>query len=367
MSITLPMTLFSYLSRRYLQMVIGATLGLVCFVSFIEIIEILRRISNKAPDLSSIYIVMIGLLNVPSIFDQVLPFGVLFGSIACFHLWSRSHEFLVARVMGQNIWQALMPVIITAFIVGCLHVAVINPVAAAAAKQYNFVIKSIFGEADKSGLSVLTNGVWVRDSDASYNVIINGGSLKVQNSLIIDPIIYHLNPNGQLLWRTQAASMKLTDNGWIIVDAVKVSNDGQSTILGDVIMPTILRPSDLAESTLPPKTVSIYKLPNFIDVQQRAGLPVNPHLVFLHQLLSTPLKLVGLALLAASFTLTSFSRQTKIRLILVGVASGFGIYFLSNFVYLLGNSAKLPHLLAGWGPAVMICLLSGFLLARADE
>ena len=129
MSVTLPMTLFSYLSRRYLQMVIGATLGLVCFISFMEIIsnnfneiiEILRRISNKAPDLSSIYIVMIGLLNVPSIFDQVLPFGVLFGSIACFHLWSRSHEFLVARVMGQNIWQALMPVIITAFIVGCLR------------------------------------------------------------------------------------------------------------------------------------------------------------------------------------------------------------------------------------------------------
>ena len=177
--------------------------------------------------------------------------------------------------------------------------AVINPVAATAAKQYNFVIKSIFGEADKSGLSVLTNGVWVRDSDASYNVIINGESLEVQNSLIIDPIIYHLNPDGQLLWRTQAASMKLTDNGWIIVDAVKVSNDGQSTILGDVIMPTILRPSDLAESTLPPKTVSIYKLPNFIDVQQRAGLPVNPHLVFLHQLLSMPLKLVGLALLCS--------------------------------------------------------------------
>ena len=42
------MTLFSYLSRDYLQMVIGATLGLVCFISFIEIIEILRRISNKA-------------------------------------------------------------------------------------------------------------------------------------------------------------------------------------------------------------------------------------------------------------------------------------------------------------------------------
>jgi lipopolysaccharide export system permease protein len=367
MSFVLPMTLFSYLSRRYLQIVLIATLGLVTFISFIEIIEILRRAGNKAPDLSALYVILVSLLNIPSIFDQALPFGVLFGSITCFHLWSRSHEFLVARVMGQNIWQALMPVMITVFLLGCVHVAIINPVASASAKQYNFVMKSIFGQADASELSVLTNGVWVRDSDASYNVIINGGSLEVKNSLIIDPIIYHLNQEGQLLWRTQAASMKLTKNGWIIVDAVKISNAGESSILGDVIMPTVLRPSDLSESTLPPKTVSIYRLPNFIEVQQRAGLPVNPHLVFFHQLLSTPLKLLGLALLAASFTLTSFSRQTKVRLILVGVASGFGIYFLSNFVYLLGSSAKLPHLLAGWGPAVMVCLLSGFLLARADE
>lgn len=367
MSFVLPMTLFTYLSGRYLRIVLLATLALVSFISFIEIIEILRRVASKAPDLSSIYVVLISLLNIPRILDQALPFGVLFGSIACFHLWSRSHEFLVARVMGQNIWQALMPVMLTAFCIGCVQVAIINPIGSAAAKQYNFVMETVFGETDKSELSVLTNGIWVRDNDATHNIIINGGSLEVQNSLILDPIIYHLNPNGQLQWRTQAASMKLTENGWIIADAVRVSNAGENTILGNVIMPTVLRPSDLSESSLPPKTVSIYKLPNFIEVQQRAGLPVNPHLVFMHQLLSTPLKLTGLALLAASLTLTSFSRQTKIRIILVGVAAGFGIYFLSNFVYFLGSSAKIPYLLAGWGPAVMICLLSGFLLARADE
>jgi lipopolysaccharide export system permease protein len=174
MSFVLPMTLFSYLSRRYLQIVLIATLGLVTFISFIEIIEILRRAGNKAPDLSALYVILVSLLNIPSIFDHALPFGVLFGSITCFHLWSRSHEFLVARVMGQNIWQALMPVMITVFLLGCVHVAIINPVASASAKQYNFVMKSIFGQADASELSVLTNGVWVRDSDASHNVIING-------------------------------------------------------------------------------------------------------------------------------------------------------------------------------------------------
>ena len=80
------------------------------------------------------------------------------------------------------------------------------------------------------------------------------------------------------------------------------------------MFPTTLKLSDLAESKLPPKTVSIYNFPNFIAVQKRAGLPVNQHLVFFHQLLSTPFKLIGLAMLAASFTLLHFSRQTKIRL-----------------------------------------------------
>jgi len=367
MAAFVPVTLSGYFSRRYIQLVLTATFILVSFISFIEIIELLRRAGNKAPDISALYLVLISLLNIPGLIDQTLPFGVLFGSIICFYLWSRTHEFLIARTMGQNIWQALMPVILSVFLLGSLHVAIINPVSAVATKHYSFLMKSIFGEGERSGLSVLTNGVWVRDFDASYNMIINGGTLEVTKSLITEPVVYQLGNRGELVSRLQAASMKLTENGWIISDAVRISNSGETKVLGDIILPTILQPSDLAESKLPAKTVSIYKLPKFIAVQQRAGLPVNSHLVLFHQLLSTPLKLAGLALLAAAFTLTVYSRQTKTRLILVGTATGFAIYFLSNFVYLLGNSAKIPHLLAGWGPAVMICLLSGFLLARADE
>ena len=73
---------------------------------------------------------------------------------------------------------------LTAFCIGCVQVAIINPIGSAAAKQYNFVMETVFGETDKSELSVLTNGIWVRDNDATHNVIINGGSLEVQNSLI---------------------------------------------------------------------------------------------------------------------------------------------------------------------------------------
>lgn len=359
--------LFWYMLRRYSQIVLLTILVLISCISFIEIIELLRRAGSKAPEISSFYLILVSLLNIPTILDQTLPFGVLFGSIICFYLWGRSHEFMVVRALGQNIWHALAPAIIAAFTLGCVHIIIINPIAATAAKHYNFTIKSLFGDTGQPDLSVLTNGIWIRDINETFNFIIKGDSLDAQKSIIFSPVIFQLDEIGRLSWQMRAKSMQLTEEGWLINNGIRIDNDGQTHILGNFTLPTFLHPSTLLAGSLPPKTVSIYQLPGFISIQKRAGLPVNQHLIFFYQLLSTPLKLVGQTLLAASFTLTVYLRQKKARLILLGLGAGFGVYFLSNLVYLLGNSAKLPYFLAGWGPAIIICLLGGVLLARTDE
>ena len=362
-----PLTLFSYLFGRYLLVVLVSVLVLVSFIGFIDIIELMRRAGNKAPELSALAIIGISLLNLPTLLDKILPFGVLFGSMICFYFWGRSHEFLVARTIGQNIWQALLPVLSAVFCIGLVHVAILNPIAASAAKQYDFYLESIFGAAEMNEFSVLTNGIWIRDSGGINNLIINGRGLDVDENRITEPIIYQLSETGKMNWRMQAKSMTLSEKGWQIYQAVRINNQGVRIQLGDMMMQTNMNPSDLIESKLPPKTVSIYRLPKFIAVQQKAGVPVHQYRVFFHQTLSTPIKLVGLAMLAACFTITIYSRQTKLRLVLTGIGAGFGIYFLSDILYLLGNAAQLPHLIAGWGPALMICLMSGFFLARADE
>ena len=364
---TIPLTLFVYMSKKYSKILLLTLLVLISFITFIEIIELLQRAGQKGADLSSLYLIFLGIMNIPTLLDTILPFAVLFGFMICFYLWGRSHEFLVGRTTGQNIWQALLPVMATVFAFGLVHIIIINPIAATTAKQYEYMMEEIFGKKSQSELSVSTNGIWMRDVEDGNNFIINGETLQVEKLSIRSPLIYQIKRDGQLAWRIKADEMRLVNNSWIISNATRVQNDGQRVFLGDVMLPTLMKASDLAESTLPPKTVSIYKLPSFIAVQKRAGLPVNQHLVFFHQLLSTPLKLIGLALLAASFTLLHFSRQTKTRLIVLGLGSGFAVYFLSDLVYLLGNTAKLPYVLAGWTPALLICLFSGFLLARIDE
>ncbi|HCD63630.1 MAG TPA: hypothetical protein DEQ51_03780, partial [Alphaproteobacteria bacterium] len=244
---SIPLTLFSYMSRKYAKIVLLTFAVLISFITFIEIIELLRRAGQKAPDLSSLYIVFLGIINVPTLMDEILPFAVLFGSMICFYMWGRTHEFLVARTTGQNIWQALMPVIVTVFIFGLFHITIINPIAAASAKQYDYLLESIFGRKDQSELSISTNGIWMRDVEAGNNFIINGKTLQVDKAVITAPLIYQLEPNGQLSWRLQADEMKLTNKSWIISNATRIQNDGQRFFLGDVMLPTALQASDLAE------------------------------------------------------------------------------------------------------------------------
>ncbi len=87
----------------------------------------------------------------------------------------------------------------------------------------------------------------------------------------------------------------------------------------------------------------------------------------MHQLFATALDFIGIAMIAAAITLSQFSRMFRIRLILYGVCTGFGFYFLSDLSYLLGSTAKVPYLFAGYGPALIMCLIGFFWVARIDE
>ena len=118
-------TLFGYFGRKYTQWVL-LTLGiLVSFITLIEVLELMRRVSHKTVEISSFHLVMISLLNIPTMLDELLPFAVLFGSLSCFFIWNRSHEFMVTRSVGQNVWQAITPVIFSVGAIGLCHICLL--------------------------------------------------------------------------------------------------------------------------------------------------------------------------------------------------------------------------------------------------
>ena len=193
---TPPITLFSYLAKNYTIKILIALLILISLVTFIDVIEFIRKTGERQIEISSFQIIFITLLKIPSLLDSLLPFSVIFGSITCFYLWNRSNEFLLARTTGQNIWQAISPVILSLTIIGLIHIFIINPIAATTTKQHDFLISGLFGKTNVNEMSISTNGIWIRDTNINYDLFINGNQLDLYDASIKNPTIYHLKKMG---------------------------------------------------------------------------------------------------------------------------------------------------------------------------
>ena len=59
----------------------------------------------------------------------------------------------------------------------------------------------------------------------------------------------------------------------MIENAISWQNNGSDKILGDIILPTSLGTLNLQQSSLSPRALSIFQLPDFILSLEHAGIP----------------------------------------------------------------------------------------------
>ena len=359
-------TLFRYFAMRFVAWIILCLFGLAAIISLIQTVELIRRVSvlnNTKPDVNFLNM---AILNLPAVIEMILPFAMLTGAMLCFSSWNRSNEFVAVRGFGQSVWAALGPSLFSAFIFGMLFVTVINPIGAVTSTRHEAQMAKIFGEADKS-FSVSADGVWLRDKIKDGKLIIRGDALNTEMASIINPVIYFYENDIQLKALYRANVMQLTDKGWMLDHATRWHTDGRQTDLGNIILPTGLEALDLRQSGLLPQSISIYLLPSFISSLERAGIPATQYRFHLYKILSIPLLMVGIAMLAARITLTNTSRGHKSRLFLRGALLSIVIFIFSYFMQVLGSSLRIPMSVAAWTPAIVISLLGAIILARTDE
>ena len=86
-----------------------------------------------------------------------------------------------------------------------------------------------------------------------------------------------------------------------------------------------------------------------------------------NKLLALPLLFTAMVVLAATFSLRPQRRGRVGLIVLAGVVCGFMLYFLSNLVFALGISGKLPVALAAWTPAAIALALALPLLLHLED
>src|SRR5215203_5847857 len=122
-------TLGRYLSLHFARTIFAVFGTVFTLVYTLDFVELMRR-AGDAEGATPALMAQLAVFRTPAVAEQVLPFAILFGSMAALLQLSRKLELVVARAAGISAWQFLQPGMLVALLIGVLSVTVYNPVSA---------------------------------------------------------------------------------------------------------------------------------------------------------------------------------------------------------------------------------------------
>jgi lipopolysaccharide export system permease protein len=348
-------TLSAYIARQYALWFACYFLSLVGVILLVSVVDLLDRMSTRDSSLGIVLNMV--LLKLPYLSQEVMPFIVLFAGLTCFWRLTRSHELVITRAAGISVWQVLAPVLGVAAVVGIVTVTLLNPLAAILLGRFG-QLEAKYIRNQSSTLSVSRTGLWLRQADPNGQSVVH--ALRATNDPIVlyDVIVFQFEGEDRFVGRIDATRAELEPGKWVLFNAWQARPGDRPVFAQRTEIGTGLTSAKIMDSFAAPETISFWSLPGFIALLRDAGFSAVRHKLQFHRLLATPVLLTAMILLAATFSLRPQRRGRVGLVILSGILAGFLLYFLSNFVFALGLSARIPVILAAWTPAG-VCMMLG--------
>jgi len=364
--VVLAKTLSTYIARQFFTW-FCSVYGAMLSISFLlDYIELLRRGATKTGVTLGVLLEMAA-LKLPHTAQEVMPFAVLFGTMLAFWRLTRSNELIIARAAGLSVWQFLAPAVLVALFVGILAITVFNPIAASMQATYE-QLETQFLKQTGDQMALSNSGLWLRQSEpGGGEVIIHGNRIVAPELLLGEVTLFYLNRQHQFTSRIEAKSAQLDNGAWIIGHAERWENGDQPQSVPDMRLPTKFTTSRLEESLASPDTMSFWSLPGFISLLEKSGFSAQRHRLQFNILLARPFLFAAMVLVAATFSLRMQRRGGVTLMIIGGIAAGFVLYFVSNIVFALGLSAKLPVSLAAWTPTGIAMIFGVSMLLHLED
>ncbi|WP_117194171.1 LPS export ABC transporter permease LptG [Rhizobium terrae] len=357
-------TLGRYFFRRYIATALWFMLGVSAIIFLADFSETSRRMSGFVG-----YTVWAGLMmtamRVPLILQQTIPTLSLFIGMTVLIALNRRYELVVTRAAGISVWQFVSPFVTGAFLIGLLTLLVVNPLAAWGQRESASMEASWREASNRARSSKFVP--WIRQISGDDDTIIGAKSYQDNGTFLIDVVLFHFDKDGRVIMRQDAKTAKLQDGYWLLNEVLE-NRPGEIPVRrATAQVRTNLKQEYIQESVAQPETVAFFDLSRKIEVGKSFGISTKALETQYHSLLSLPVLLVAMTLIAATVSL-KFSRFAQSRsVILGGIVSGFVLYVVTVLVKAFGSSGAIPPFVAVWIPVIVATALGATILLHQED
>jgi lipopolysaccharide export system permease protein len=358
------------LSKYITHEILGALLTVFALVAavvlLVNFIEILRNL-DAAPDATYADALWLSLLKAPMLWMTAMPFVFLFGVLVAYVRLNRRSELVAMRAAGVSAWSFVGPAVQLAALFGLVGTLLLSPLASRA--------NSVF-EARRDGMlnaaaGVESRDIWMRQAQGGKQFVIHGRRADNlgRQAANFDAFVFDTRAGDTLSFerRIHAEVAELRPGFWQLKQVTEHAPDHPPITFKALAIPTNFGSDDVLKGFTRPGALTFWDLPAARAELQSAGFTTAAYDLKWHQYLATPVMYAAMALLAAAFALRLARLGGLVGLASVGIAAGFGFYFLNDVFAAFATSGLMPPPAAAWIPP-LTAILSGIgVLAYTED
>jgi len=354
-----------YLARKFLHNIFVVYIVIISTFSVVDLVEILRRASNKKAGL--LEIISHTTLQIPFVIQETFVLTIFVASIYTFLQLSKSNEYTIIKSSGVSIWQFLAPFLITSAVLSMLILTVINPLSSVMLIKQQRVLDRILSGNKSTATAVFESGFWLIDEDPNQqrSLIINSDLVIIdkKETMLRNVSILQVDSKFNLERTLESDTVSLNNGYWELHNTTEYIAKSQPKKYELLSIPTTLTQTKLESNFRRPDLISIWELPYFMTTLKATGHSAKAYLIYFHKLFIKPFLGLTLICIAASFTLHPF-RNMKIAKSLLGCGLlAFAIYTSLDLSYLI---LKLPPFNIS-AAIIFLSLITAILTVRASR
>ena len=339
-------------------------------VFLVEFVELLRRTSEN-PNIPSIfYVIYLALLKITESIAYIIPISVFVTTMMTCRALNKNREMVVIQNAGLHSFRILYPFVFFIILFCAIYFIILNPLFSHATNSYQKIEQEVFrGKLSKTSIS--KSGIWLRQGSVNNKIVIRAANFIPERSLFKDATFFIFTKRNNFTERIDVESAQLEKEFWILKNAIINKPNKKVIKIDEYTLKTNLSVKKIEDSFLDPQSLSIWKIPSFIKLLKESGFSATKHQIYLFKTIFLPLYLIGLILIAGSFTIKFTQTKPKtFFLILTGTVIGFLIHVLSETIYSLGIANKLPFWnvwVASLAPSIITIMIGGFFVIHFEK
>lgn len=367
-----------YLAREIYRSSTVVILALLGLFTFFALVDDLDNVGDKFTVLALLYMQA---LAVPTRLYDLLPIGLLIGSILALAGLAQRNELVILRVSGVS-GMRLMVMLWVVTIPAMIFATLLSEYATPWAE-----IKS--GEASleyrgRAGGGQMVSGYWFKEPTAEGGTRIINVAKLLASGQVSGVNTYEFDKGQQLLSMSVAERGRFTDGKFVMenvtanrlkpnaIDALSDAEPDRETLLSVDRVPNIAFGSSLTGErllarVLTPERMSMATLIDYIDYLHVNQLSSERQVVALWRKLVYPFTLLVMMTIAAPIAFMQTRRGGVGAKVFVGILLGVGFFMINQLALNVGMLSKWPPWVTAIGPNVGALLLALAALTRMES